>query len=109
MNILPFWNVFGYVGKINVDAKVDAEYTGEIGRQLQDKLNNKLPGLGNAFCNELSALCNSGTLNVPLHLEYDLMGVGTTLSVGYNSSLLLLQVATQEQEWSEQISGATAS
>ncbi|KPZ70319.1 hypothetical protein AN944_02391 [Shewanella sp. P1-14-1] len=83
VNILPFWNVFGYVGKINVDAKVDAEYTGEIGRQLQDKLNNKLPGLGNAFCNELSALCNSGTLSVPLHLEYDLMGVGTTLSVGY--------------------------
>ncbi|MCL1045349.1 hypothetical protein L2737_08425 [Shewanella electrodiphila] len=83
MNILPFWNVFGYYGKLNVDAQVDAEYTGEIGRQLQDALNNKLPGLGNALCDELSALCNSGTLSVPLDLHYDLAGIGTTLSVGY--------------------------
>ncbi|MCC4833167.1 hypothetical protein LMH66_11045 [Shewanella sp. 10N.7] len=83
VNILPFWNVFGYYGKLNVDANVDAEYTGEIGRQLQDALNNKLPGLGNAVCDGLSALCNSGTLSVPLDLHYDLAGIGTTLSVGY--------------------------
>ncbi|MFM2607652.1 hypothetical protein AAFX30_08505 [Vibrio chagasii] len=83
MNILPFWNVFGYVGKVNVDANVDASYTGAAGEYLQDKLNNKLPGLGDKLCEGVSALCNSGRLNVPLHLEYDLRGAGTTLSVGY--------------------------
>ena len=83
VNILPFWNVFGYVGKINVDANVDAGYTGEGGQYLKDKLNDRLPGLGDKFCDSLSALCNRGRLNVPIHLEYDLRGVGTTLSVGY--------------------------
>ncbi|MCL1065781.1 hypothetical protein L2735_03040 [Shewanella olleyana] len=83
VNILPFWNMFGYYGKLNVDAKVDAEYTGAIGLELQDQLNNKLPGLGNAFCTGLSVLCEKGNLHVPLHLEYTLRGVGTTLSVGY--------------------------
>ncbi|EME0156402.1 hypothetical protein ACWOWW_001669 [Vibrio vulnificus] len=83
VNILPFWNVFGYVGKINVDANVDAAYTGEGGQYLKDKLNDRLPGLGDKFCDELSALCNRGRVNVPIHLEYDLRGVGTTLSVGY--------------------------
>ncbi|MEZ8821545.1 MULTISPECIES: hypothetical protein [Vibrio] len=83
INILPFWNVFGYVGKVNVDANIDASYTGAAGEYLQDKLNDKLPGLGNKLCEGVSALCNSGRLNVPLHLEYDLRGAGTTLSVGY--------------------------
>ncbi|HHF3023638.1 TPA: hypothetical protein ACPJ0Z_001874 [Vibrio diabolicus] len=83
VNILPFWNVFGYIGKINVDANVDAGYTGEGGQYLKDKLNDRLPGLGDKFCDGLSALCNRGRLNVPIHLEYDLRGVGTTLSVGY--------------------------
>lgn len=75
--------MFGYVGKINVDANVDAGYTGEGGQYLKDKLNDRLPGLGDKFCDGLSALCNRGRLNVPIHLEYDLRGVGTTLSVGY--------------------------
>ncbi len=83
VHILPFWNVFGYVGKINVDANVDAGYTGEGGQYIKDKLNDRLPGLGDKFCDGLSALCNRGRLNVPIHLEYDLRGVGTTLSVGY--------------------------
>ncbi|WP_210472787.1 hypothetical protein [Vibrio crassostreae] len=85
VNILPFWNVFGYVGKINVDAKVDAGYTGAPGELIRDKLNNKLSGAGDAFCNNdtLGTLCRPGNLGVPLHLEYDLRGVGTTLSVGY--------------------------
>ncbi|PTP39331.1 hypothetical protein CWO07_01835 [Vibrio splendidus] len=83
VNILPFWNVFGYIGKVNVDANVDASYTGEAGQFLKDKLNDKLPGLGDKLCEGISALCNSGRLNVPLHLEYDLRGLGTTLSVGY--------------------------
>lgn len=83
LNILPFWNVYGVMGKVMVDANVNAEYTGEAGRLIRDKLNNKVEGLGNAFCNELSALCNKGNFDVPLHLDYDLLGVGTTLSVGY--------------------------
>ncbi len=83
VNILPFWNVYGLVGKINVDAQVDAEYTGEIGQAIKDKLNNKVPHLGDAFCSELAALCQSGNVHVPLHLEYDVVGMGTTLSVGY--------------------------
>lgn len=83
VNILPFWNVFGYFGKINVDAMVDAAYTGGAGETIRDKLNDKMPGLGNQLCESLAALCNRGGLNVPLHLEYDLRGVGTTLSVGY--------------------------
>ncbi|MFM2617357.1 hypothetical protein AAFX26_09100 [Vibrio alginolyticus] len=83
VNILPFWNVFGYIGKVNVDANVDAAYTGEGGQYIKDKLNDKLPGLGDKFCDGLSALCSRGRLDVPLHLEYDLRGIGTTLSVGY--------------------------
>lgn len=83
VNILPFWNVFGYVGKVNVDANVDASYTGAAGEYLKDKLNDQFDGAGDLLCREVSALCNRGRLNVPLHLEYDLRGVGTTLSVGY--------------------------
>lgn len=86
VNILPFWNVYGVIGKVNVDATVDAEYTGAAGEALRDVLNNKLNGLGDALCDKTnvgSTLCNSGTVNVPLHLEYDVVGVGTTLSVGY--------------------------
>ncbi|MFA0266381.1 hypothetical protein AB4490_06150 [Vibrio cyclitrophicus] len=82
-NILPFWNVFGYVGKVNVDANVDASYTGAAGEYLKDKLNDQFDGAGDLLCRQVSALCNRGRLNVPLHLEYDLRGVGTTLSVGY--------------------------
>ncbi|WP_394131744.1 hypothetical protein [Shewanella maritima] len=83
VNILPFWNVFGYVGQIDVDAQVDAAYTGKAGQIIKEKLNNKFPHLGDAFCKELSAICQPGNLNVPLHLQYDLAGIGTTLSVGY--------------------------
>ncbi|MBY6196378.1 hypothetical protein KUW16_04100 [Vibrio hangzhouensis] len=84
VNILPFWNVFGVLGKVNVDAAIDAEYTGKVGEAIKDKLNDKLPGLGNAFCTDLApALCNTANVHVPLHLEYDVIGVGTTLSMGY--------------------------
>ncbi|MEH0741059.1 hypothetical protein H4F05_05990 [Vibrio cholerae] len=85
VNILPFWNVFGYLGKLNVDAKVDAAYTGEAGQSIKDLIDNKLPGLGlgDKFCEGVAALCNRGRVSVPLHLEYDLRGVGTTLSIGY--------------------------
>lgn len=85
VNILPFWNMFGFVGKINVDANIDAGYTGKAGEEIQDKLDNLKPGLGDAFCDGLSTVCEPGRLNVPLHLEYDLIGLGTTLSVGYKA------------------------
>ncbi|PMH43747.1 hypothetical protein BCU68_12910 [Vibrio sp. 10N.286.49.B3] len=81
--ILPFWNVYGILGKVNIDANVNGKYTGAIGEEIKNQLNNRVPGLGNAFCNELSALCNPGRVNLPLHLEYDVLGAGTTLSVGY--------------------------
>ncbi|WP_407701708.1 hypothetical protein [Vibrio algicola] len=85
INILPFWNVFGYIGKINMDAKVDTDYTGIVGQSIKELIDNKLPGagLGDKFCDGLAVLCNRGRLSVPLHLEYDLRGVGTTLSLGY--------------------------
>lgn len=85
VNILPFWNVFGYVGKINVDAQVDAGYTGAAGQSIKDLIDNKLPGfgLGDKFCQGLTVLCAPSRVNVPIHLEYDLRGFGTTLSIGY--------------------------
>lgn len=85
VSILPFWNVFGYLGKINIDAQVDAGYTGAAGQSIKELIDNKLPnlGLGDKFCEGLTVLCSPSRVNVPLHLEYDLRGVGTTLSVGY--------------------------
>jgi hypothetical protein len=81
--ILPFWNVYGLLGKIKVDANVKANYTGAGGELIKDKLNNKLDGLGDVFCKEVAVVCNSGDLNVPLELHYDLAGIGTTLAIGY--------------------------
>ncbi|MGR5092645.1 hypothetical protein ACPV5O_10375 [Vibrio maritimus] len=62
VNILPFWNVFGYVGQIDVDAIVDAQTQPiNIGPIGFDPIN----------------------FSVPVKLQYDLIGVGTTLSMGY--------------------------
>ncbi|UXM81856.1 hypothetical protein N7V09_19700 [Shewanella seohaensis] len=92
INILPFWNVFGVIGKVSIDANVDAQYTGKAGEMIKDKLNEKLPGLGFVFCKELvPAMCNPATIHVPLQLDYDVVGIGTTLSVGYKEFLLLSQ------------------
>jgi hypothetical protein len=74
--ILPFWNVFGLVGKLNVDADVLAHFNGIdlcLGVEIGDK------------CIGEQIQVPSGDFNVPLHLEYDLLGVGTTLSVGYKN------------------------
>ena len=84
INILPFWNVFGMIGKVNVDAVVDADYTGK----MKDVLEDKLGTIGGKLACEAAAslwldICSPGEVSVPLHLEYDLVGVGTTLSVGY--------------------------
>ena len=85
--ILPFWNVYGLVGKIKVNALVDAKYTAETMNKLKTRLNTLVPGAGNELCDQLSEggfpVCNSGRLGVPVNLRYDLIGVGTTLAVGY--------------------------
>ncbi|EGR1892473.1 hypothetical protein BST55_05235 [Vibrio vulnificus] len=72
INILPFWNLFGIIGKVNVDATVDAHYTGAL----------KETPLG-LMCLKEPKLCQPGNVHLPLHLEYDVIGAGTTLSVGY--------------------------
>ncbi|MDO6638406.1 hypothetical protein Q4557_00330 [Shewanella sp. 5_MG-2023] len=84
VNILPFWNIYALVGKVNVDAVVDAQYTGK----LKDVFEDKLGVIGGSLaCSLLESqgadLCSPGRVEVPLHLEYDLAGLGTTLSVGY--------------------------
>ncbi|SHH23526.1 porin family protein [Ferrimonas marina] len=85
VNILPFWNVFGHVGKLNVTADVDAQYTGLLGDVLEDNLGT----IGGPMaCNYLEGqlganLCDPTRFNVPLDLNYTIAGVGTTLSVGY--------------------------
>jgi len=84
MNILPFWNVFGLVGKVNVDAVIDAQYTGKMKDVFEDKLG--VVG-GKLACGVVASagsdLCSPAEVHVPLHLEYDVAGIGTTLSVGY--------------------------
>ncbi|EOB3567483.1 hypothetical protein CRN61_32790 [Vibrio vulnificus] len=72
INILPFWNLFGIIGKVNVDATVDAHYTGAL----------KETPLG-LLCLKEPKLCQPSNVHLPLHLEYDVIGAGTTLSVGY--------------------------
>ncbi|WP_220757344.1 porin family protein [Shewanella colwelliana] len=84
INILPFWNVYGVVGKVNVDAVVDAQYTGKMKDVFEDKLG--VVG-GKLACSAVAGagvdLCSPGEVSVPLHLDYDVAGIGTTLSVGY--------------------------
>ncbi|WP_406611269.1 hypothetical protein [Agarivorans sp. JK6] len=74
--ILPFWNVFGLVGKLNVDADVQAHFKGIdqcFGLVVGEK------------CLGEYIYVPSGDFNVPIHLEYDLLGAGTTLSIGYKN------------------------
>ncbi|MGS0693343.1 hypothetical protein [Shewanella sp. 0m-4] len=84
VNILPFWNVYGVLGKVNVDAVVDAQYTGKMKDVFEDKLG--VVG-GKLACSAVAGagvdLCSPGEVSVPLHLDYDVAGIGTTLSVGY--------------------------
>lgn len=84
VNILPFWNVYGFVGKVEMDAVVDAQYTGKLKDVLKDKLGVIGGGLACGLLESQGAdLCSPGRVQVPLHLDYDLAGIGTTLSVGY--------------------------
>ncbi|MBY6095530.1 porin family protein [Ferrimonas balearica] len=84
VNILPFWNVYGLVGKVKVDANVDAQYTGA----MEDVFEEKLGAIGGRLaCNAVAGMgldvCSPTRVQVPLHLNYSVVGIGTTLSVGY--------------------------
>jgi len=74
VNILPFWNVFGLIGKVDVNADVEARFRG-IDQCLGVVIGDKC--LGEQI--EIPQF----DLHVPLHLRYNVYGVGTTLSVGY--------------------------
>ncbi|WP_241901242.1 hypothetical protein [Vibrio sp. 10N.286.49.B3] len=95
--ILPFWNVYALLGKIKVVANVDAEYTAETMNEIRDSLNSQVPGLGTGICNTLAdnglPFCDRGRLNVPLSLDYDVAGIGTTLSVGYREFFASLNIS----------------
>ena len=84
VTVLPFWSVFGLAGKIDVDAEVDAQYTGAI----EDLLVERFGRLGAAaICRAAVAagldICSPGRVLVPIKLNYNMLGLGTTLSVGY--------------------------
>lgn len=85
LNIFPFWNVYALVGKIKVDAVIDAQYTGNIRDVFVDKLGSEFKAdIACAFAAEVGVpLCEPTRFDVPLELNYDLVGAGTTLSVGY--------------------------
>jgi hypothetical protein len=90
--ILPFWNVYAILGKVYIDAKIDANYTGKLGDSIKDSLNNKLDGLGDYFCDNdtVGVLCGEANFGIAFPLEYDLAGVGTTLAVGYREFIATL-------------------
>ena len=86
VNILPFWHVFALVGKIKVEADVDAQYTGAI----EDDLKDRFGTIGAiAICRTAEAagldVCSPGRIQVPIRLDYDSAGIGTTLSMGYRN------------------------
>jgi hypothetical protein len=98
--ILPFWNVYALAGKIKVKATIDAQYTSESLNEVKDSLNGIDPGLGDALCSALSneglPLCSPGRLKLPLSLDYDLLGVGTTLAVGYKEFFATLNMTASQ-------------
>ncbi|KFA99232.1 hypothetical protein [Vibrio sp. ER1A] len=62
INILPFWNLFAFIGQVDVDAVVNAQTRPvNIGPIEIEPIN----------------------FAIPIKLEYDLLGVGTTLAMGY--------------------------
>ncbi|WP_198150189.1 hypothetical protein [Agarivorans gilvus] len=100
--ILPFWNVYGLLGKVKVTAEIDADYTANTMNEVKDTLNSRVPGLGTGVCNTLAEnglpFCDAGRLRVPLNLDYDVVGLGTTLAVGYReyfASLNMTWAATR--------------
>ncbi|WP_217697814.1 hypothetical protein [Shewanella sp. UCD-KL21] len=85
LNIFPFWNVYALVGKLKVDAVIDVQYTGNLRDVFVDKLGSEFKADAACFVAAKAGvpLCESTRFDVPLELDYDLAGVGTTLSVGY--------------------------
>ncbi|WP_261396918.1 hypothetical protein [Photobacterium rosenbergii] len=74
VNILPFWNVFGYIGQIDINAKVKTQFNGnEEPICVVDCNLLEIPEMG------------AVELNIPIHLRYSSVGVGTTLAVGYKN------------------------
>ncbi|QIR14854.1 hypothetical protein [Shewanella aestuarii] len=85
VNILPFWNLYAIYGKIKVDASIAADYTGNIRNVLIDKLGSEFKAdLACALAEKAGLpICSPAEFDIPLELDYDVVGVGTTLSVGY--------------------------
>ncbi|GAA5188218.1 hypothetical protein [Ferrimonas gelatinilytica] len=69
VNILPFWNVYGLVGKVNIDADVAAKFKGICAIEVAGQC--------------IKPIVEEQMLHVPLDLTYNLTGIGTTLSIGY--------------------------
>ncbi|WP_245609286.1 hypothetical protein [Vibrio pacinii] len=105
--ILPFWNVYALLGKIKVRADIDAEYTAETLNDFRDEN----PIIGGLACRVLAKeglpLCERGRLGIPLYLDYDLVGVGTTLAIGYREFFATLNATVSQtrlegqSEWGE--------
>lgn len=107
--LLPFLNVYGMIGKLDIDANVQGDYTGALGNSIRDSLNNRLDGAGDFFCNRLSGLCTRSQINLPVHLRYDVVSTGLTLSVGYRNIFASLTGSYSltklegESEWGDPI------
>ncbi len=98
--ILPFWNVYALLGKIKVRADIDAQYTAATMNEIRDRLNGDFLKLGDALCESLAddglPLCDETRLGIPLELDYDLVGIGTTLAVGYREFFATLNATVSK-------------
>ena len=109
VNILPFWNVYALYGKINVDAVVNADYTGNIRNVFVERWGEFKADLVCGIAEKAGLpICSPAEFDVPLELDYDVVGVGTTLSVGYReffASVNTTYAATKlsGQDWGDGI------
>ena len=85
LNIFPFWNVYAIAGEIKVKAIIDAAYTGNIRNVFIDRLGSEFKADIACGIAENAGLpvCSPAQVDVPLELNYKMLGGGTTLSVGY--------------------------
>ncbi|MCT7941429.1 porin family protein [Shewanella holmiensis] len=109
VNILPFWNVYALYGKIKVDAVVNADYTGNIRNVFVERWGEFKADLVCGIAEKAGLpICAPAEFDVPLDLDYDVVGVGTTLSVGYReffASVNTTYAATKlsGQDWGDGI------
>ncbi|WP_391089658.1 hypothetical protein [Vibrio sp. NH-UV-68] len=98
--ILPFWNVYALLGKIKVRADIDAQYTATTMNEIRNRLNGDILKLGDALCESLAnnglPLCDESRLGIPINLNYDLVGVGTTLAIGYREFFATLNATVSQ-------------